>query len=162
MREARLRNLAGGKAPEDGEQINSSSTAAANAQPEVKVEQRVLERPAVVEERVDLRKPKKVEEKKSNAVQEDLETAYPNGLGYTPKPYYEAELGTRTRLDLAQLEDQSLKEKAQFFVCAICALVVREPMECSGCQSLICRECIDPWRARNNSCPKKCKGNEEV
>ena len=109
MREARLRNLAANKAPVDGEQIDSSSAAAAQPQPGVAGEQRVVESPAA-DERPDLRKPKQVEEKKEtqkkeSATEDALEKAYPNGLGYTPKPYYEAESGTRTRLDLAQLED---------------------------------------------------------
>ena len=47
-------------------------------------------------------------------------------------------------------------------MCPICALVVRDPVECGNCNSLFCRECIDPWRVNNSSCPKKCKGNDEV
>lgn len=87
-----------------------------------------------------------------------------NGLSYEPKPYYEAEQGDHTHLDIMQLVETDPKkiEKAQFFACAICAMVVKEPTECRSCQSLFCSACIQPWRAKNRSCPKKCKGNEDV
>ena len=55
-----------------------------------------------------------------------------------------------------------MRERADFFVCPICAMVVLNPSECSGCQSLFCGDCIAPWREKNNSCPKKCQGNEAV
>lgn len=41
-------------------------------------------------------------------------------------------------------------------------MVVLEPVECSGCQSVFCAECIVPWKEKNDSCPKKCQGNEAI
>lgn len=41
-------------------------------------------------------------------------------------------------------------------------MVVKDPLECSGCQTLFCTACIDPWRASNGHCPKKCQGNDDV
>ena len=58
--------------------------------------------------------------------------------------------------------DPKQADKAIYFTCAICALVVKGPTECGSCQSLFCTECISPWRVKNQSCPKKCKGNERV
>lgn len=55
-----------------------------------------------------------------------------------------------------------MRERADFFVCPICAMVVLNPSECSSCQSMFCADCIAPWREKNNSCPKKCKGNDSV
>ena len=86
-------------------------------------------------------------------------------LGYVPKPYKnDATVDSPTHLDIAHLvqDDAKLREKANFFVCPICAQVVRDPLECTGCQSLFCKDCIDPWRRSNEMCPKKCKGNDAV
>ena len=75
-----------------------------------------------------------------------------------------SEVVVRGRESLANLDeaDNRKKEKANFFVCPICAFVVTNPLECDGCQSLFCKDCIDPWRSNNESCPKKCRGNEAV
>lgn len=85
------------------------------------------------------------------------------GLDYTPQPYLAPEFESK-HLDIANLvqEDKKLRERANFFVCPICACVVFEPVECGGCSSVFCAECIIPWQQKNNSCPKKCKGNDEV
>lgn len=41
-------------------------------------------------------------------------------------------------------------------------MVVHGPIECKGCNSIFCKECLDPWTAKNEHCPKKCKGSERV
>lgn len=90
-----------------------------------------------------------------------LGVAYPKGLSYEPKPYSAL---PDTHLDIATLieEDAGKRERANFFLCCICAMVVRQPTECSGCQSLFCAECIQPWAASHDSCPKKCRGDGAV
>lgn len=67
-------------------------------------------------------------------------------------------------MDIANLQepDKKSRDRADFFVCPICANVVRDPLECSGCQSVFCTRCIEPWREKNEHCPKKCKGNDSV
>jgi hypothetical protein len=74
-----------------------------------------------------------------------LDVAYPDGLAYEPKPYCGE---VDTHIDVATLveEDAGKRERANFFICGICACCVREPTECGSCQSLFCRECIMPWR----------------
>ena len=85
------------------------------------------------------------------------------GLSYIPKPYEKPVILSKN-LDIANLveEDKKMRERAEFFVCLICAMVVLNPSECSGCQSLYCADCIALWREKNNYCPKKCQGNEAV
>jgi hypothetical protein len=58
--------------------------------------------------------------------------------------------------------DKEAREKANYFACAICTMVVHEPVECKSCDSLFCAECLDPWVSKNEHCPKKCKGNQAV
>lgn len=79
-----------------------------------------------------------------------LKKRYPNGLKYRLEPFQE-KVGDENRLDLAN-----------FFACAICTMVVKDPLECKGCDSLFCKECLEPWTSKNEHCPKKCKGNEAV
>ena len=91
-----------------------------------------------------------------------MKAKYPDGLPYKLQPYCELE-GDENRLDLANLQaDQEAKEKANFFACAICTMVVHDPTECKSCNSLFCQECLAPWTASNEHCPKKCKGNDAV
>eukprot|EP01016_Furgasonia_blochmanni_P001074 TRINITY_DN1038_c0_g1_i2.p1 TRINITY_DN1038_c0_g1~~TRINITY_DN1038_c0_g1_i2.p1 ORF type:complete len:377 (+),score=33.70 TRINITY_DN1038_c0_g1_i2:145-1131(+) len=40
--------------------------------------------------------------------------------------------------------------------CAICHLIVKEPMECKTCETLFCESCINRWLSSNDSCPMKC------
>ena len=90
-----------------------------------------------------------------------MDLQYPNGLPYEPQSYCGQ---PETHLDIQNLveADKDKRERANFFLCAICAMIVREPRECGSCQSLFCQACIQPWMANNESCPKKCKGNEAV
>ena len=40
------------------------------------------------------------------------------------------------------------------FGCPICYFVVKEPVQCRGCQTLFCEDCIDEWIANNSqACP---------
>lgn len=88
---------------------------------------------------------------------DEMDQKYPNGLSYNPAPYAKPQHDEQ-HLDIANLvqADKTIKEKANFFVCSICTMVVKGPLECSGCQTLFCSDCIDPWRQNNSHCPKKC------
>lgn len=89
---------------------------------------------------------------------DELDLKYPNGaLCYTPRAYSKPQYD-ELRLDIANLvqDDKRIKEQANFFVCSICTMVVKDPLECNGCQTLFCEDCIDPWRQNNSHCPKKC------
>jgi len=92
----------------------------------------------------------------------EVKAKYPDGLKYKLEPYNPLE-GDENRLDIAHLVgDKEAKEKANFFVCAICTMVVADPTECKGCNSLFCTECLAPWTANNEHCPKKCNGCDPV
>jgi len=41
-------------------------------------------------------------------------------------------------------------------------MIVIDSLECNSCSSLFCSGCINPWKSKNESCPKKCKGNDAV
>lgn len=36
------------------------------------------------------------------------------------------------------------------FRCPICYFVVKEPVQCRGCQTIFCEDCIDEWVASNS------------
>lgn len=88
---------------------------------------------------------------------------YAEGLSYKPEPYQKP-LHDERHLNIAHLveENKELKEDMNFFVCSICTMVIKDPQECGSCNSTYCRECITPWHTSNKTCPKKCKGNQEV
>ena len=89
-----------------------------------------------------------------------LDIQYPNGLAYKLQQYKPLQ-GLDKRLDLNNLaeESQDMVEKAKFFVCAICTMIVLNPLECNKCNSPYCRECIDQMKANGiRTCPKKCNG----
>lgn len=90
-----------------------------------------------------------------------LEQQYPKGLPYEPQSYC-AQPETHLNIENLVEEDKEKRERANFFVCAICAMVVKDAQECDSCQSLFCAACIQPWAQNNDSCPKKCKGNDAV
>lgn len=90
-----------------------------------------------------------------------LDIEYPDGLPYEPISY-SGQNETHLSIDDIVESDAEKVERANFFVCCICAMVVKDPVECDGCQSVFCGPCIQPWRANNKSCPKRCQGNEDV
>ena len=47
-------------------------------------------------------------------------------------------------------------------ICIICANVVCEAMECSKCNSLFCKRCIDIWLKQKKECPSRCKMNKDA
>ena len=57
-----------------------------------------------------------------------------SGLSYIPKPYEDLE-DSEGRLDISNIvqADKSQKDRADYFCCPICANVVKDPLECSGC-----------------------------
>lgn len=94
---------------------------------------------------------------------DDLKSKYPNGLGYRLEEYQE-KVGDENRLDIMNMiqQDKEKRERANFFACVICTMVVKDPVECKNCDTLFCQECLEPWTQSNKHCPKKCKGNEPV
>ena len=77
---------------------------------------------------------------------------------------YTEKIGDENRLDITNMIqlDKEKRERANFFACVICTMVVKDPIECKNCDTLFCQECLEPWTKSNDHCPKKCKGNEAV
>ena len=48
------------------------------------------------------------------------------------------------------------KEIDTHFICVVCTGVVLDPTECSGCESLYCRGCLN---RKDMACPKRCGGS---
>ena len=40
--------------------------------------------------------------------------------------------------------------------CEICSGILIKPKQCQSCESLFCEKCINEWKNKNNSCPKRC------
>ena len=45
----------------------------------------------------------------------------------------------------------------EFINCNMCLSILRNPNECTQCESIYCKGCIDEWLKRNKSCPLRCK-----
>ena len=45
----------------------------------------------------------------------------------------------------------------ELLTCSICLGLLNDPVMCESCQNSFCRNCIDSWLERNNTCPMKCK-----
>ena len=39
--------------------------------------------------------------------------------------------------------------------CSICLDLVMEPVECTNCSKLFCKECIEGWLKNSKDCPNK-------
>ncbi len=35
-------------------------------------------------------------------------------------------------------------------------MIIFDPIECTSCDCLFCKECIDIWKFNYDSCPKNC------
>ena len=55
-----------------------------------------------------------------------LDQEYPNGLGYQ-LTQYDGTTETHLNIDNLVEDDKEKRERANFFVCAICAMVVKDP-----------------------------------
>ena len=40
--------------------------------------------------------------------------------------------------------------------CEICNRIVIKPKQCNSCETIYCEKCINEWKNKNNSCPKRC------
>src|SRR5574344_2466704 len=47
-----------------------------------------------------------------------------------------------------------------FTKCVICEDLLREPMKCTQCENNFCKQCIENWMKKSNTCPFKCKDFE--
>ena len=41
-------------------------------------------------------------------------------------------------------------------ICEICYGILINPKICQSCESVFCEKCINNWKNKNNSCPKRC------
>ncbi|CAG9328208.1 RNF151_1 [Blepharisma stoltei] len=43
--------------------------------------------------------------------------------------------------------------------CSMCREVLKDPLECSSCQSSFCASCTEEWKKKNSVCPNSCNLN---
>ena len=60
--------------------------------------------------------------------------------------------------DLVINQDQVRKE----LICPICIGILRNPKECSKCETAFCELCLLKCLESNSSCPLKCSENIEM
>ena len=48
--------------------------------------------------------------------------------------------------------DQALIPLSPYFVCKVCLEVVSDPQMCRKCEELICKDCLDQWQLKKQSC----------
>lgn len=66
----------------------------------------------------------------------------------------------RGRLEIVKtsLVDEKLTEdQLHDNTCMICLDIVMFPVSCTVCRSKYCMPCANIWKAKHNSCPKKCQ-----
>ena len=71
----------------------------------------------------------------------------PDGLGYNLEKFDPA-INNQTKLkhdNLVPSENPGMVD-SKFFVCDLCNNLVKDPLECNGCKSLFCSDCISTYR----------------
>ncbi len=59
---------------------------------------------------------------------------------------------------------EGLDEFIDLVKCKICFMISLKPVACKQCESVFCRECLNTWLKKHNTCPLRCKNfdiNEE-
>lgn len=44
-----------------------------------------------------------------------------------------------------------------FIICQICQCIMIEPVMCLGCQNYYCKNCIENWKKKSETCPNRCE-----
>ena len=59
--------------------------------------------------------------------------------------------------------DESIVENKTYFehvknhvMCTICEGLLNDAVICASCETPYCRNCIETWQLKNNSCPARC------
>ena len=55
------------------------------------------------------------------------------------------------------IKDEIYKAFKDNIYCSSCKLLMIEPVMCSICQSIFCKNCLEKSMKKNKSCPNKCK-----
>ena len=42
-------------------------------------------------------------------------------------------------------------------ICQICQCIMIEPVMCLGCQNYYCKNCIESWKKKSETCPNRCE-----
>ena len=96
-------------------------------------------------------------EEKNNELQlqiQDLK-AYPRTTGkFTLVNYPEAKI-EQINFSTTIQQNQAVFENSlnEYLNCLICTNVVEEPQQCSNCDRLFCRGCIEEWISNSDKCP---------
>ena len=60
----------------------------------------------------------------------------------------------RPTIVFEQLIDLSQFQSYQdCFICKVCQKILLNPVECSACKKVYCRDCIMPYAINTNKCP---------
>jgi hypothetical protein len=59
------------------------------------------------------------------------------------------------------VKDATYNEIEDSIKCLICMDIIIDPMMCTKCKSVFCKNCIEKWHRKNRSCPIKCKSSYE-
>ena len=51
-------------------------------------------------------------------------------------------------IELAVLKEG--EEVNKHLLCAICFMILEDPVQCGACQACFCRDCIEIWRLRKH------------
>jgi hypothetical protein len=60
-------------------------------------------------------------------------------------------------LDSSQIVNQDYYETVKdISTCIICAGIIIDPLQCLSCENCFCKNCINAWIKKSNTCPFKC------
>ena len=69
--------------------------------------------------------------------------------------------GTNPKLSPRQLVEKSDSDGrsdnlTSYLTCLICFKILKNPVECSKCETAFCSTCIETWKKQSGNCPVKC------
>lgn len=64
----------------------------------------------------------------------------------------------RPKIDIENIIDySSYRMNSKKYKCSLCEQILLNPIMCSQCKTIFCRNCIFPYTLKHNSCPNDCK-----
>ena len=62
------------------------------------------------------------------------------------------------RIPNNRLFSETTEETINSLTCQICEEIIFDPIECSKCQNIFCKECLEFWLKKKEICPLNCPG----
>lgn len=82
------------------------------------------------------------------------------GTGQGNEQIKDVQLNDEIIIKPESIANQNFYNEIESFIeCSICLKIISEPMQCSSCQHIFCKNCIDGWKKSHQECPFRCTNN---